>query len=563
MADKARNFTVFLLRDGVDATNCLTDEHKLSGTFTAKNLPEGATLFVLDTKESEPWWKSYFQVGGKLPQVSKGAVIVVPVKNRHFALCFGHVQHNLRNDAYVYDFGLRVTLNSIDREKLKSTDTLEPGASRRRRTQLPNESDLTLFDFDQDSSILRSLTGKVKPELEDLFKHPTGTSNLRLSTKRASSKLPELCEKLLELYASKDYETIFPDIRNIEPVRDPTTIASLNDNLVASIRAKSNDVTLTIPEIVDYSRISQFTLSGAGAGKVYQDIFIGRYYEYLENSKVDLNDINVASLERYRLVALDDDENQVKPFSIYRCLVFDTKLNGDPAIYHLDEGVWYKFDATLVERLNTYLDPLLRATPDLPDYNHGREDAYNIAVERSGLGYGNLDKKNIAPPGQKQIEPSDLISLEDGQAVFVHVKISTSSKELSHLFNQAVNSVETLRDDPASVERLRMLLKGLFTDEKTDSLIKAVEAGNILVRYAVITHKDAKHLSENFPLFSRLSLARAMKTLKRMGVARRCEFVADVSDPDGGKKKTRKKKGKAAVPVEEAVIEDDGPAEEA
>jgi uncharacterized protein (TIGR04141 family) len=63
-----------------------------------------------------------------------------------------------------------VTLNSLDPHKLKSTDTLDPGANKRRRTQLPTESELTLFDFGRDSAILRSLTGKVRDEHKELLR---------------------------------------------------------------------------------------------------------------------------------------------------------------------------------------------------------------------------------------------------------------------------------------------------------------------------------------------------------------------------------------------------------
>src|SRR5690606_34621386 len=127
-------------------------------------LPENATLFVLDSAPREPWWKSYFGVTMPLNQVSKGALIFLPVGDRCFALSFGHVAHNLKDTSYEYDFGLRVTLNSLDPTKLKSTDVLDPGAARRQRTQVPVDSDLTYFDFDRDSAILKSLTGKVKDE---------------------------------------------------------------------------------------------------------------------------------------------------------------------------------------------------------------------------------------------------------------------------------------------------------------------------------------------------------------------------------------------------------------
>ena len=178
---RSRSFSIYLLKIGYDSTNALKDNHTLESTTGASHLPAGASLFVQDTPPREPWWKDYFGVQKPLNQATKGALVFFPAGKRCFALTFGHVYHNLKDESYEYDFGLRVTLNSVIPEKLKSTDTLEPGASRRQRTQIPLESDLTFFDFDRDSKILKSITGKVKDEHKALFLHATGSTNLRIS----------------------------------------------------------------------------------------------------------------------------------------------------------------------------------------------------------------------------------------------------------------------------------------------------------------------------------------------------------------------------------------------
>src|SRR6202020_1181050 len=132
----------------------------------------------LDGKPNDPWWKSYFGVQMVLKQASKSALLFLPVDGKFFALSFGHAHHYLRDESFEYDFGLRVTLNCVDPKELKSTDTLDPGVALRRRTQLPIGSDLTYFDFDGNSAILKSLTGKVLTEHKDLFGNVSGSSNL-------------------------------------------------------------------------------------------------------------------------------------------------------------------------------------------------------------------------------------------------------------------------------------------------------------------------------------------------------------------------------------------------
>jgi hypothetical protein len=179
---KSRSFSIYLLKEeGFDATNALRQDHTLDAAVTATGLPDASTLFVLDGEPRPPWWRSYFGIEQPLSQMNKGALIFLPVGTRCFALSFGH-------------------------------DTLEPGAAKRQRTQLPIESELTFFDFDRDSTVLRSLTGKVKDEFKDLFKHATGASNLRISSDIQANGLAALCEQLLVLYQADDYRAAFPEI---------------------------------------------------------------------------------------------------------------------------------------------------------------------------------------------------------------------------------------------------------------------------------------------------------------------------------------------------------------
>ncbi|MBC7284672.1 DUF6119 family protein, partial [Hoeflea sp.] len=363
---KSRSFSIYLLKEGQDSTNALREGHSLDDDIGAKELPEGATLFVLDSAPRPPWWQSYFSVEKNLSQVNKGALVFLPVGGRCFALSFGHVSHNLIDSSFEYDFGLRVTLNSLDPHKLKSTDTLDPGAAKRQRTQLPIESELTLFDFDRDSTILRSLTGKVRDEHKELFRHATGGSNLRISTDVEADGLATLCEQLLGLYQSEDYKTAFPQIQNIVPVRDPAQIEALNDQLLAAFRARNPDLNITVPEIVNYSDNLYASFAGAGRSLVYDDVYIGRYYEYLDDCESDLNVLGVGELRRHALVLTDEDGNSRDRYSIFKSLVFDTTLEGaEGETFHLSEGNWYRIDDAYIARLSTYLDPLCKDC-DLP-----------------------------------------------------------------------------------------------------------------------------------------------------------------------------------------------------
>ena len=113
---KTRSFSIFLLKAGYNAQNSLKPDHQLLDDFQAQNLPQGASLFVSDRFKTTPWWVNYFSIDGDLEQESKGALIFLPVRDRYFALTFGHIYHNLLDVSYEYDFGI-VTMKTY-RSKL-------------------------------------------------------------------------------------------------------------------------------------------------------------------------------------------------------------------------------------------------------------------------------------------------------------------------------------------------------------------------------------------------------------------------------------------------------------
>jgi uncharacterized protein (TIGR04141 family) len=547
---KTRSFSIFLLKNDFDSTNSLKEDANLEPNLDASELPEGATLYILDNDPKPPWWKSYFGITKNLLQVSKGALVFLSAKGRWFALSFGHVSHNLKDESYEYDFGLRVTLNCVDPVKLRSTDILEPSGAKRQRTQLPTAGDLTYFDVDGDSTILKSLTGKVRDEFKGLFKNATGSSNIRISSITNSAGLANLCESLLELYEDETYKASFPDIQNISPVRDPTVVSHLNERLLEAFRNKEDALALSVPDMIDFGDGLWGTFTGAGTGKVYEDIFIDRYHEYLEAAGVDIGSMVIDDFKRHQLVLTNDDGSLVRDrHSIFRSFVFDTALNAGAECYHLCEGNWYLIDSGYVARLKAFLDPLCKDTT-LPDFAHNDEGSYNIAAAADKAGRVCLDKTDISPAGQKQVEPCDIYEVEDDRAVLHCVKISTLSAQLSHLFNQGTNSVTLLRSEQEALDKMKALVgEGLSAQEKS-VLIAPLEADQFRIVFGIVTHKDKDAKSDNLPLFSRISLMRCMKDLKRMGVAAEYCFIPDNSPKSEGKTRKRKKKKVAPAIVE-------------
>jgi uncharacterized protein (TIGR04141 family) len=546
MAEKSRPFSIYLLRVGYDATTALIDDHALSPSG-GDNLPAGASFFILDADRKRPWWRTYFGIEDDIWQEFKGAVLFLPVGVRCFAICFGQVYHNLKDVAFEYDFGLRVTLNMLDPKELRSADMVEPGPARRKRMQVPISSDLTYLDFDANSEIIKSLTGKVKPEFEELFKSATGSASLKISLKIEPEELPDRCQTFLELYESDEYKTAFPNIENITPVRNPDDIAPLDALLLASLKAQDGEVTLTIPDIVDYKDNTCCIFAGSGPSRIYPDISLEQFYEYLDS---DLAALTIDELNgTYRLILTDTEGTPDKSYGLYRSLIFDVEPEGEDAMYHLCEGAWYRVEKVFATRIRTYLDARCEPT-DLPPYNHDviskgkliySEETYNAAMAANCERLICLDQKDISPTGATAIEPSDLYATYEDttaksgrRAAFYHIKISTRSAHLSHLFNQGLASLELISHEPASLEKLKALITTELAGADAAAFLTPLDHADYKVIFGIITHKGAAGNSGNLPLFSKLSLMRNMQRLDFASIPCALTFIPDQSAAKGG-----------------------------
>ena len=524
---KSRNFSIYLLKEGYDCNNSLKDEHGLVDySDRATELPEGGSIFVANTPSTQPWWKNYWGVDESLIQAQKGAIVFLSVGDRDVALTFGMTYHKLLDNCYEYDFGIRTTLNALDPEKIKSTDILVPESAKRERIQSPKASNLTFFDINQDESIVKKLTGAVKEEYSELFTNVTGASNIKVSSKADSNELVRLCEELLSIYESEEYLQSFPDIQNIVPVKDPQILELLNTKLLEAFQEAPVELVLSVPDIIDYS--SSFRIKYQGAGRSSEeknDVFIGGYREYLtERNSNDIEDIE--EFKKHQLSIIDENGRPVKKFSIYKCFLFECEIENE--FYHLCEGEWYHIERDYLNRLASSLDPLfLDSHPILQDCNEHREDDYNLSVSTNHQNVFCLDKKNISPSRQTAVEPCDLLTITDDWLQFIHVKISTRSSSLSHLFNQGINSAVLLRMQEESRDKLKELVNNDV------AVLNSIELNKYSVIYGIVTKKNATNKSKNLPIFSRISLLRVVNNLKMMNIPCSVYFIKDEVDRRG------------------------------
>jgi uncharacterized protein (TIGR04141 family) len=314
-------------------------------------------------------------------------------------------------------------------------------------------------------------------------------------------------------------------------------ISSLNEKLSAAIFDLSAPIVLTVPDILDYGDESFVQFSGRGVSPIFDDVYVKHYREYLEDHGVTSETMSLEVLKHDYMLLLDGSNNQRQRWSIYKSLVYEVS-DGSDYSYHFSDGSWFRVATDLIVALRQDVDPYW-IDANLPEHRWASEGDYNKEVSDE-LNAVCLDQTNVSPRGQTAIEPCDILRMVDNTFEMVHVKIGTSSANLSHLFNQAVNSAELLRTVEQSSQKLHKLVEKRADAATADSVLAAVKSDRFKVAIAIVSHKRTPGLkSDNLPIFSRISLRRALRSLSAMRVPVSVQLVPDATDR-AGKAKPRK-----------------------
>ena len=455
-----------------------------------------------------PSWTKLFTQNENVPQgifgtsSTVGAALVVECEGHKFVLTFGSGYHLINNEAIERDFGLRVTLNSADPDKLRSLDKASyDHNSLNSRTQSPQDVDIFDLAIDSESDLLYAVTGASKVEI--FGNHVTGRDALTLFVEIDLKGIPAILTEALKRYKSK-LPIEFEWVDNINRVRDKETISLLdlflNDSL---IDPSASNIWLGEPEIVDWEAQIGYSFDLRSKTARHPTLELKQLREYLK----DLGQVASTHSLRETFVHINNSEFQpTKSWSAYRCLY--AELKNDDHQYILRNGIWYKVDDNFSKKIDTYLNTISIYHHKFPIYNHDREDEYNEEVVKNDANFVLMDKKTIKTGGSyDKLEFCDLI--KDGTDL-IHVKYYRSSNTLSHLFAQGHVSAETFIKDAD----FRILL-----NPKLPATIKLKDPNprpdpnSYRIVYAIAT---SKKIPAELPFFSKITLKNSVRTLRAL-----------------------------------------------
>jgi uncharacterized protein (TIGR04141 family) len=366
LKDATHSLTIYLIKPGTSRAECLNKLRKTTEhNFTLSDGTKG-TIFTDSIPPRSPRWVGLLpKVVPDLPVLrssNASAVLFLPREERLFALTFGYGKSLLIPGSWDEDFGLKVTLNTVDSNRIKTVDRATLDAiGQHSRIQASREAKIGEFGLDLEQDFLRAVTGV--PVDETLGKQLTGKDALNVKLPITVEKLPALLDRYIAEAESIAYKEIFPWMDQIHLVISPAKIAELDEAMIERIRAEdfAHGLWLSIPEIIDWE-VDSFKYRNADSAQVYPDVHLRDFL----NDVGGAQNVSVELVKKRRHVfAVSQLTGAVfEWWTVYRCLYCEIDQRNET--YLLNNGKWYRLGQDFRERINEQFGKVPRCDLEFP-----------------------------------------------------------------------------------------------------------------------------------------------------------------------------------------------------
>lgn len=446
---------------------------------------------------------------------------------RLFAICFGQGHHALSDGAIERGFGLKVTLNQVSRDRLRTIDSAALDSTvMQRRTQASRNADLIAFDIDTDRELIRLASGS--PLTADFAKALSGRDTLNVRQNILPKSIVAYCERALEIYGQQHYRRDFGFINHVHPVADKLLCATLDAivfaDLVALVGNKPSDLHLAIPDILapdDDFELGYFGIDlKRGKKASFRELAIEDYVEELQRGDMSAIPDMAALKASHEICVIENGQtDRTHRRRLYSCFVYETQHKRQT--YVLFDGQWYLVDRGFHAEIEKAYQALL--APAFLASTTAKNERDLIAALLSDPNLLCLDQGRASPAGAAgaNLEPCDFLSKT---RQLIHLKDGHGSAPLSHLWNQGLVSTESLVRDAGFRTAFRKVIakreakysRSGFQPLIPDGRSKPVPA-NFTVVYGVMRHAHARTKTLGLPFFSKIALRSVAQRLDMMG----------------------------------------------
>ena len=538
---RTQRLNIRLLKAGVESADAVR-----SGTTLEQfsSLPD--SFIVRGANHSgAPKWVEFLELSTEqsdgLRNVSAYALILLKVEGRWFAISFGSGFQKLEPSSVEHDFGLRVVINAVDENKLRSADVQTPDEnSTTTRTQASHQSSQEIFEIDHERDLVRGLAGT--PRDDTFASRVSGSDALTLSRKTGVSDLPTICREVFGMYNRTEYTKNFAWIDDIRHERDPAILESLEAALLEAMNSalvgdRPEELHLAWPVIYDPNIAGFVRYTGFRSQQVFDDLDIRNYFDELRGKGVA--SLTVDDLSHHRVEQTDDDGVLAgETFTLHDCLVFESDFGEEK--YVLSSGRWYRINPSLARQVAEFFDHVPRYTMPGTDDENETDYIKRLKIEKASE-WICFDGEKITPTdATSPIEACDFFEMP---GKFIHIKNQAVSSKLSHLFNQGLVSARTFKTDGGFRDRVKEKAIELTAGRLGTTMLGSgdeVTASEFTVAYTVLREKPTRG-DPVLPFFSLVTFRHVAKALDLMGF--KYEFAWVIKEaPSSGKQRVRRKK---------------------
>lgn len=506
MAEKTNKLTVGLIKSE------LTDFGQIARPGADAIEVEGIGTFYKEASHPQPpsWIANFFgpTLGPGLGLISSSAKGVLLVRmpdgeeERIFAIIFGLGRHLLKEGVLEERFGLKVVLNSVDPDSLRSIDKTALGSiPKQSREQISREGGAANFGIDIEQDLVNSVTGRSRVKL--FGRTISGRDTLAASAKFHVGNVAEFLAEAFKQYKSEVYKERFDWIDQIKDVRSKATVDYLNSALADRLKAADLEhIWMAPPDILEWADVKSFRYLRKRSTDV-PDLDMAELLAAAGDAEITLDWLKTSQI--ILISAKSDDE--VVRWPVYKCIY--AEIEADGALHILNAGKWYQVAQDFTALVNEDFTSIPDNPIALPDYVHESETLYNVAAASHLNGSHCMDADLIVHGGgQSRIEFCDILTPDKK---LLHIKRYSGSQQMSHLFSQGVVSAELFLSDPEFRQKVNDKLPN---EHKLADPSARPNPADYEVVFTIIS-KSANPL--NLPFFSKISLRNARRRLRAYG----------------------------------------------
>ena len=547
-----KTLSIRMLKEGVSPDQVFYDKYSARGSDSLIRF--NSSLFDIHNiigyvgkiYESQPDWELFVRnllgaaqlKNSNLRSCGAGAILFFSIKGRIVALCMGFIHMALNDDMFEKQFGLKVVLNSVSKDSLRTLDTATPDAvTFQRRVQASKESNFQSFGVDVFRDLARVAGGK--PTNAAFAKSLAGKDSLSITVKMKEEDLYKKLEEIVDVYDSQIYKNDFGWIDNMQLIEDHNTNSVLNNFLIENIRTLikggASCLHLSLPEIATAEEfLSIQALHYNGINKVekrekFCEISICDYIKKLTECCDITLDID-AIKKHYISIKFAGGDHFSKQYRIYDCMNLEVEINDEEIAsgsYVLFSGHWYHIDDSYKKHVESIYNSVDKV--NIIGRTHSlNEQALIDELERERhADLVKLDQTKINPNGvvYANLEPCDFFSMNKE---FIHLKDGHSSAPISHLWMQGVVSAEAFVSDKSFRSKLKNCVKIKSNGRGFEHLLPSgrekVNRDEFKVVYGIM--RDAyTNGTIDIPFFSKVSFQSAIDKLNKLNISVAIELI--------------------------------------